>query len=36
MENFDLVKTKVSDATNNIQIPILRPEKEIRIGKVGG
>jgi|GEM_PF-2635276 hypothetical protein len=28
------VKEKVSDATNNLQIPVLRPEKEIRIGKV--
>jgi len=28
------VKEKVSDATNNIQIPVLRPVKEIKIGRV--
>ncbi len=32
-ELYNYVKTKVSDATNNIQIPVLRPEKEIRIGR---
>ncbi len=32
LNNF--FKEKVSDATNNVQIPVLRPEKEIRIGKV--
>ncbi len=34
-ELYEFVKAKVSDATNNVQIPVLRPEKEIRIGKVG-
>lgn len=33
-ELYDFVKEKVSDATNNVQTPVLRPEKEIRIGKV--
>lgn len=33
-ELYDFVKNKVSDATNNVQIPVLRPEKDIRIGRV--
>ncbi|MEW6686595.1 MAG: caspase family protein [Candidatus Edwardsbacteria bacterium] len=33
-ELYQFVKDKVSDATNNVQIPVLRPEKEIRIGRV--
>jgi hypothetical protein len=33
-ELYKFVKEKVADKTNNLQIPVLRPEKEIRIGKV--
>jgi uncharacterized caspase-like protein len=33
-ELYQFVKAKISDATNNIQVPVLRPEKEIKIGKV--
>lgn len=33
-ELYNFVKEKVSDATNNVQIPVLRPEKEIRIGRI--
>jgi len=33
-ELYEYVKARVSDATNNLQVPVLRPEKEIKIGKV--
>jgi|GEM_PF-2750727 len=34
-ELYNNIKAKVSDATNNVQIPVLRPEEEVRIAKVG-
>ncbi|HIE43204.1 MAG TPA: CHAT domain-containing protein, partial [Candidatus Omnitrophica bacterium] len=33
-ELYNFVRAKVADATNNIQIPVLRPEREIRIGRI--
>ena len=33
-ELYNFVKEKVSNATNNLQIPVLKPAKEIKIGKV--
>ncbi len=33
-ELYEFVKNRVSDATNDVQIPVLRPEKEIRIGRI--
>ncbi len=32
-ELYRYVKDKVSDATNEVQVPVLRPEREIRLGK---
>ncbi len=31
---YGSVKEKVSDATNNARIPVLKPKKEIMIGRV--
>ncbi len=33
-ELYKYVKEKVSDATNYVQEPVLRPEKEIKLGKI--
>ncbi|MCX7837444.1 MAG: caspase family protein [candidate division WOR-3 bacterium] len=33
-ELYNFVKENVADKTNNLQIPVLRPEKEIRIVKI--
>ncbi|MEM5854371.1 MAG: caspase family protein [Candidatus Aenigmatarchaeota archaeon] len=33
-ELYRFVKEKVSEATNNVQVPVLRPEREIRIVKL--
>lgn len=33
-ELYNFVKARVSDATNNVQIPVLKPEKDIRIGRI--
>ena len=33
-ELYNFVKEKVADATNNVQIPVLRPEKGIRLGRI--
>lgn len=32
-ELYKYVKDKVSDATNNVQVPVFRPEREIRLGR---
>ncbi len=32
-ELYVYVKDKVSDATNNVQVPVFRPEREIRLGR---
>jgi hypothetical protein len=33
IELYNHVKAKVADATNNVQIPVLRPEREIKLGR---
>lgn len=33
-ELYKFVKDKVSDATNNVQVPVLRPKKEVKIGRI--
>jgi hypothetical protein len=33
-ELYNYVKKNVSDATNEVQVPVLRPAREIRLGKV--
>ncbi len=32
-ELYNYVRGKVSHATNNVQVPVLRPEREIRLGR---
>jgi uncharacterized caspase-like protein len=32
-ELYRYVKDKVSDATNEVQVPVLRPEREIKLGR---
>jgi hypothetical protein len=33
-ELYNYVKKNVSDATNEVQVPVLRPQREIRMGRV--
>jgi uncharacterized caspase-like protein len=32
-ELYAYVRDKVSDATNNVQVPVYRPEREIKLGR---
>jgi hypothetical protein len=33
-ELYNYVKKNVSDATNEVQVPVLRPAKDVRLGRI--